>query len=137
MMRKLKTLKNLREGDLVAWRCICNLYPPTTSHPIPYWSCILKTKRVIKKVKYTPQNNSYGHVYTIHSTLLFENICSNRLGEVDRSLFFNKSFANQYLNSIGYLTCPVTFEEDEWEVYLLENQGEVLNISKRIMVDNL
>lgn len=124
-MKLLGSLKELGIGNIVAWRFI----DKTMGEDEPVvWVCTARVKGLHKKTTYPQRNN--GMVYESKELINLEVLA------IIKDDFSMATFLLQ-INSKNEMECGYTYDRKAWEVWLIENEKDYIEVLKHILVSCL
>jgi len=119
-MKLLESFRDLKIGQKVAWRPAC----PDEEQ----WVCICQVKGFYKKTTYPIRRDC--SVYTSTERVVFDVLTKNNNSYQLNSILLG-------LNRKNEIDSPYSYERELWEVYLLENERDYIEVLKNILVDSL
>lgn len=123
----LNSLKGLGIGNIIAWRFIDKI-----DNMEPIWVCIARVNGLHKKTTYPRRNN--GMVYDSKELINLEVLAKTK--EDDDSM---AAFLAIFLLQIrkNEMECGYAYDLKSWEVWLIENEKDYIEVLKPILVSCL
>jgi len=120
-MKLLKTLKELKLGQKVAWKMI-DIEQENT------WACIGQVKGFHKKTTYPRKLGSL--VYESTEIIVFDILCKSVSESFGVELLLNHNNRNEVVSGYKY-------DNDIFQIWLIENEVDYVEIVKHIIADSL
>lgn len=128
-MLKLLSLKNVGIGDLIAFKFVNTA--KANQQKIDTFVCIAKvTSRFQEEDTQSARRFKTGEVYRIISKVQFQAETINKTNRLSQYLGIRNERSKKF-------ECCVDYNLKSWELYLLENEKDKIEVIKNIMADVL